>query len=79
MSRQPLEPAQLVVELRPRCGIAVGKNEAADQYAIDGRLDVAAVAVVGITRYVPPGLDRLRSSGEDGDAVPALLAMQMAP
>ena len=68
-----LEPAQLVVELRPGPRIAVGQVEAADQHAVDRRLDIAAVAVVGIARQAAPGLDRLAAARQDRDAVPALL------
>ena len=75
MGGQPLEPAQLVVELRPGRRIAVGQIEAADQHAVHRRLDVAAVRVVGVARQAAPGLDRLGAAREDGDAVPALLAV----
>ena len=43
MRDQPLEPAQLVIELRPGRGIAVGQIEAADQQPVDRGLDIAAV------------------------------------
>ena len=75
MLDQPLEPAQLVVELRPGPRIAVGQVEAADQDAVDRRLDVAALRVVGIAGQAAPRLVDLADAAEDRDAVPALLAV----
>ena len=73
VSEQPLEPAQLVVELRARCGIAVGQIEAGDVDAVDLRLDVAAVGIVRIAGKRAADLGRLRIAGQDRDPVPALL------
>ena len=75
MRRQAFEPAQLVVEFRAGRRIAVGQIEAADQHAVHRRLDIAAVRVIRIARQAAPGLDRVGTSREDGDAVPALLAV----
>src|SRR2546429_2949678 len=41
-----LKPAQLVVELRARSGVAVGQVQATDYDAVDRRLDVAAVDII---------------------------------
>ena len=41
-----IEPAQLIVKLRSGRGIAVGYVETANQAALDGRLNVAAVGVI---------------------------------
>ena len=73
VSEQSLEPAQLVVELRARCGIAVGQIEAGDVDAVDLRLDVAAVGIVRIAGKRAADLGRLRIAGQDRDPVPALL------
>ena len=75
MVDEALEPSQLVVELRARGGVAVGEVQAADGDAADVGLDVAAVGVVRIAGQAAPGLLRLLAPGEDGDAVPALLAV----
>ena len=75
MSRQALEPAQLVVELRAGRRVAVRQVEAADQHPVHRRLDVAAVGVVGIAGEAAAGLVRLGAARQDGDAVPALLAL----
>ena len=72
MVDQPLEPAQLVVELGPGARIAVGQVEAADQDAADRGLEVAAVRVVRIAGQAAPRLVDL-ALGQDRDAVPALL------
>jgi integrase len=42
---QSVEPAQLVLELRSRSGIAVRQIEASDNYAVDRPVDVAAVRI----------------------------------
>jgi hypothetical protein len=47
---QALEPAQLVVELRPGCRIAIGKVEAPDEHAVDRRFNIAAVDVRRVAR-----------------------------
>ena len=59
MVRQPVEPAQLVIELRSRRGIAVRQIQASDDHAVDRRLDVAAVRVVGVARQAPADFHRL--------------------
>src|SRR5579872_1598647 len=46
--RQTLEPAELVIELRTGCRIAVGKIKAANQNAAYPRLNIAAVYVLRI-------------------------------
>src|SRR4051794_18124314 len=48
VAEETFEPAQLVVELRPRRRITIGNVEAADDQPIHLRLDVPAVRVVGI-------------------------------
>ena len=40
---------RLVIELRARCGIAIGQIETPDYRVADRRFDVAAVRIVGIT------------------------------
>jgi hypothetical protein len=40
-----------------------------------GRLDIARLAVLRVARQTAMGLDRLAAAREDGDAVPALLAV----
>ena len=70
---EPLEPGELVVELRPRLRIAVGQVDAADEDAADGGLDVARLRVVGIARQGRARDDRLGAARQDGDAVPRAL------
>src|SRR5271155_6158777 len=73
--RQALEPTELVVELGPRRRIAVGQIKAADDDAVDTRLDVAAVRGLGIAGQAATTLDRFAAAREDRDAIPAFLAM----
>jgi len=47
---QPIEPAQLVIELGTGRRISVGQIQATNQYPIDCRLDVAAVRIIRIAR-----------------------------
>ena len=75
MRDQPLEPCQLVVELRPRLGVAVREVEAGDQDAVDGGFDVAALIVRLVARQ---GASRDHRDGvprQDRDAVPGSLAL----
>jgi hypothetical protein len=71
MRDQPLEPARLVVELRTGRRVAVRQIQASDQNAVDRRLDVAAVSVVGIARETAVGLYRIGAAGENGDTIAA--------
>src|SRR4051794_20260954 len=72
---QPIEPAQLVIELRSRSGIAVWQIEASDDHAVDRRFDVAAVRIVRIARQAPADFHRLGGPRQDRHAVPAFLPM----
>jgi hypothetical protein len=72
---QPLEPAELVVELRAGCGIAVWKVQASDHHSIDRCLDVAAVAVVGVAWKSWTRFARLLIADEDRNAIPGFLAV----
>ena len=62
------EPAQFVVELRPGCGITVGEIDAPNDDAVDRRLDVAAMRVVGIAGECAPAFDGYDAAREDRDA-----------
>jgi diketogulonate reductase-like aldo/keto reductase len=75
MAVQSLEPLQLVIELRPRGGVAVKQVEAADRHAAREGLDVAALGVVRVARQAAPDLLGLLAPCEDGDAVPGFLAI----
>ena len=75
MTDQAFEPAELVVEFGAGGGIAVRQIEARDEQPIDPRLDVPALHVVSIAGQSEPHLGGLRSAGQDGDTVPALLAV----
>src|ERR1700686_590297 len=75
MSDQAIKPAQFVVELRTRRGVAVGKIEATDYDAIDHRLDVPTINIIRIAGKCTPDLCRLRIPSEDSDPIPALLSM----
>ena len=50
MPCQPIEPAQLVVELRAGRRISVRQIQATNQHAVHLRLDVAAVRIIQIPR-----------------------------
>ena len=73
MIHQPLEPAQLVIELGTGRRVAVRQIEAADNDPVDRRFDVAAVRIVRIAGQAAAGFHRLGAACEDRDAVPALL------
>ena len=47
---QPIEPAQLLIELRAGGGISVGQIQTANHESIHCRLDVAAVRIIWIGR-----------------------------
>jgi hypothetical protein len=49
MLDEPLEPGELVVEFRAGLRIAVWKIDASNQYAFDGCLDIARLAIIGVT------------------------------
>src|SRR5690606_23401256 len=73
------EPRQLVIELRPRRRVPIGQVEASNQHLADRRLDIAAVAVVGITRQLAPCYLRLLAPSQNGDPIPALLPLPNRP
>src|SRR4029077_12294491 len=75
MTRQPLEPAQLVVESRTRRRVAIGQIQAADDDLTDLRFDVAAVGILGITGEHAADLTGLTATGEYRIPVPAFLAV----
>src|SRR5688572_13958297 len=72
---QPLEPRELVVELRPRLGIAVRQVQRGDDDAADLRLDVTALGIAARPRQPAAPLDRLGALREDRDAVPGTFAV----
>jgi hypothetical protein len=74
MRQQALHPGELVVEFWPRLRIAVRRIERGDDDAINRRLDIARLPVVGIARQFVPRHDRLAAARQDGDAVPGFLA-----
>src|SRR5262249_23766568 len=75
ISVETFEPAQLVIELGPRSWIAVRQIEAADEKGADRGFDIAAVCVVGIAGKAAFSFYKLFAFSENGDAIPALLAM----
>jgi hypothetical protein len=76
---EPFEPGQLVVEFRPRLGVAVGQVQAPNQYAVHGGFQIATLLSVRITGQAPSTLQRLRIARQNGDAVPRRLAMPDRP
>ena len=64
-----------LVELRPRPRVAVGRIHVADEEPADRRLDVAALAGVGIARKAAARFHRLANAAEDRHPVPAFLAV----
>src|SRR5271163_5046877 len=75
MFRQALNPSEFVIELGAGRRIAVGKIEAADEDAVDLGLEVAALYVVRVAGQASTSLQRILTARENGDAVPALLAV----
>ena len=71
--REPVQPGKLVFEFRPGLLIAVGRVQRGDQRAVDGRFDVAALSVFGVTRKFSAGDDRLAVASQNGDAGAAFL------
>ncbi len=75
MQYESLEPQQLVVELRPGCGVAIGQVQTRDRQPAYLRFQIATVDVVGIARQASARLDRQAGAREDRHAIPALLAV----
>jgi hypothetical protein len=63
MRDQPLKPTQLEVEFLASKRIAVRQVQAADQQAVDRRLDVSAMQVVLVARESASGLDQRLAAG----------------
>jgi TolA-binding protein len=51
---QAPEPAEFIVELRAGRWVAIRQMQASDQHAVDGRLYIAALIVVGVARKAAP-------------------------
>ncbi len=75
MIDEPVEPRELVVELRSGGRIAVGQIEAGDDHPVHRRLDVAAVQVVRICGESSADLMQLPAARQDRHAVPARLSL----
>ena len=73
--REPLHPAQFVGEFVGPDGVAVGQVDRGDDQPVRLRLDIAAVAVVGIAGEPDLAQHGSVAAAEDGDPVEALLAM----
>ena len=69
MSQQAAQPAQLVIELRTRRGVAVRQVQTADEQTAHVRLDVADVHVIRITGQRAPDFRRLAAAREDAKLV----------
>ena len=70
-----LEPSELVVELGTGPRVTVRQVQPTDDDAVHRCLNVAALRRVGIVRQSAPRLVNLSDPAENGDAVPALLAV----
>ncbi len=79
MFHQAFQPAELVIEFWTWRWIAVGKIKTADHHVTDQRFDVAAVCVVWIAGQGPTFLYWILTARENGDAIPALLAVPNGP
>src|SRR5215207_7726792 len=75
MENQPVEPTQLVIELWPRRRVAVRQIDRGDENAVNCRLDVSAMHIVGIAGELARSFDWIGAASEDGDTVPTLLAV----
>ena len=74
MRQQALHPGELVSEFRAWLRIAVRRIERGNKHAVDRGLDITALAIRRIAGKLIVGQDWLRVAGEDGDAIPSLLA-----
>ena len=70
MRRETFHPGKLVREFWAGLRVAVGRVQRGHQHAIHCRLQVAALAVSGISRQLGLRDDGLATAGEDGNAVP---------
>ena len=73
---KPLEPPQLVIELRAGCRIAVGEIETTYDEAVDVRFEVTAVGVIRIAGQAAPPLDGHGTLRQDRNAVIGFLAVE---
>ena len=69
------KPCELVIEVEAGAWIAIGQIKLAVDDAVDRSLYVAALRWAGIIRQLVPRLVDLADPAEDGNAVPALLAV----
>ena len=72
---QPLHPAQFVVKLRARLGIAIGQIDAGDAGAEHLRLKIARMLVLWLARQAALNFDRGGSISQNRDAVEPFLAV----
>ena len=72
---QPLEPIHFVVEFGAGGRVTIWQVKTADDDTIDLSLYITAVTIFRVTREHSADLLWLSAAGEDGDAVPTLLAM----
>jgi hypothetical protein len=63
MGNEPVEPGELVGELRARLRVAVRQVDARDEHPVDRCLDVAALRVLGIAGQFVPDQDGLCACG----------------
>jgi hypothetical protein len=70
---QALQPGELVIEFRAGLGVSIGSVDRCDEQAVDGRLEIAALPIGGITWQVHASHNR-SPSRENRYAVPTPLA-----
>ena len=78
VSDEPLEPTQLVFELRTGLRIAVWQIQGADDQAAHCCLKIAPVVVCGITGEDIQNRDDLHLPSENGDSIPGPLTLRDA-
>ena len=73
MGGEASEPIELVIELGAGLRVAVGEIDAADEDAVDCRLDIARLLIVDVSRQLHSRDDRFGPS-QDCHAIPCLLS-----
>ena len=70
---QSLQPSELIIEFGTGLGVSIGSVDRGDEHAVDGRFEIAALAIGDVARQVHAS-DHRCPSHQNRHAVPAPLA-----